>query len=153
MTWRENTMGYLHQGITDVIIRCFYTVYNTLGYGFLEKVYERAMMIELRLAGLTPVSQSRVAVYYKGEKVGEYSCDILVNDTVVVELKATDTLANEHSMQLDNYLKSTMKEVGLLLNFGPSPQIRRRIFTNDRKRWMNARTDDPVPPNPERSAF
>ena len=111
-------------------------MYNTLGYGFLEKVYERAMMIELRLAGLDPKNQQPVSVFYRGHPVGEYSSDILVNDTVVLELKAIDCIVREHDSQLINYLKATTKEVGLLLNFGPTPEVRRKIFTNDRKKWI-----------------
>jgi GxxExxY protein len=129
-------MDYLHKNLTETIIRCFYTVYNTLGYGFLEKVYERAMMIELKLAGLDASNQQSVKVYYRGEVVGEYSSDILVSDAVVCELKTADTITGEHSSQLINYLRSTTKEVGLILNFGPIPQIQRKIFTNDRKKWI-----------------
>lgn len=129
-------MSLPHQELTETIIRCFYTVYNTLGYGFLEKVYERAMMIELRRAGLSPTNQGTVTVYYRGEAVGEYSSDIIVNDTVVCELKTAKTISAEFSSQLINYLKSTTREIGLILNFGPIPQIQRRIFSNDRKTWF-----------------
>ena len=132
-------MTYPHQELTEKIIGCFYTVYNTLGYGFLEKVYERAMMIELRLAGLDPVNQQPVTVYYHGQVVGEYSSDIMVNGAVICELKAAATIITEYSCQLINYLKSTRVEVGLILNFGPTPQIQRRIFTNDRKQWLTTR--------------
>lgn len=131
-------MNYPHQELTEKIIGCFYTVYNTLGYGFLEKVYERAMMIELRLAGLDPVNQQPVTVYYQGQIVGEYSSDIMVNRVVICELKTAATIIPEYSCQLINYLKSTPVEVGLILNFGPTPQIQRRIFSNDRKKWIAA---------------
>ncbi|RME50084.1 MAG: GxxExxY protein [Caldilineae bacterium] len=122
-----------HQDITESIIRAFYTVYNNLGYGFLEKVYENAMMIELGKLGLHVVSQAPLAVYYDGHTVGDYQVDLLVEDSVIVELKATRTLAPENEAQLLNYLKATVHEVGLLLNFGPKPQVKRKVYDNERK--------------------
>ena len=122
-----------HKALTETIIGAFYTVYNTLGYGFLEKVYENALAIELRALGLKVEQQARIAVYYAGEVVGEYYADLLINDTVILELKATRTLASEHEAQLLNYLKATPYEVGLLLNFGPKPEIKRKTYDNDRK--------------------
>ncbi|MBT0652206.1 GxxExxY protein [Geobacter luticola] len=116
--------------LTDAIICCFYTVYNTLGYGFLEKVYENALKVELGKRGLKAKVQYPITVQYNGEPVGEYFADILVEDEVIVEIKAAKTLLNEHEAQLLNYLKGTGKEVGLLLNFGPSPQVKRRVFDN-----------------------
>jgi GxxExxY protein len=103
------------------------------GYGFLEKVYESAMMIEFRREGIPAVAQSSIKVLYKNELVGEYYADILVDDKVIVEIKATRTLALEHEAQLLNYLKATNIEVGLLLNFGPKPQIKRKVFDNHKK--------------------
>jgi GxxExxY protein len=105
-----------HKDITNLIIKAFYTVYNTLGYGFLEKVYENAMVIELRKLGLKVVPQARIVVYYDGQEVGEYSADLLVEDAVIVELKATRALVSDNEAQLLNYLKATIYEVGLLLN-------------------------------------
>ena len=122
-----------HKELTEKIIRIFYRVYNTLGYGFLEKVYESAMMIEFRREGIPAVAQSSIKVLYKNELVGEYYADILIDDKVIVEIKATRTLALEHEAQLLNYLKATNIEVGLLLNFGPKPKIKRKIFDNFRK--------------------
>ena len=122
-----------HKDVTELIIKAFYTVYNILGYGFLEKVYENAMVIELRKLGLKVVPQAPIVVYYDGQEVGEYSADLLVEDAVIVELKATRTLAPEHEAQLLNYLKATRYEVGLLLNFGPQPQIKRKVYDNERK--------------------
>ena len=122
-----------HKALTETIIGAFYTVYNTLGYGFLEKIYENALAIELRALGLKVEQQARIAVYYAGEVVGEYYADLLINDTVILELKATRTLASEHEAQLLNYLKATPYEVGLLLNFGPKPEIKRKTYDNDRK--------------------
>jgi len=129
-----------HKALTQQIIGAFYTVYNTLGYGFLEKVYENALAIELRALGLKVEQQARIAVYYAGEVVGEYYADLLINDTVILELKATRTIAPEHEAQLLNYLKATPFEVGLLLNFGPEPQIKRKTYDNERKgemAWVN----------------
>ncbi len=126
-------MEYLHQNLTERIIKCFYEVYNTLGYGFLEKVYENAMMIELAKNGMSAQNQQPIKVRYKGVIVGEYSSDILVENSVILELKATSAVIEEHEIQLINYLKATKIEVGLLLNFGKKPEVRRKIFTNDRK--------------------
>ena len=122
-----------HKGITEQIIKAFYTVYNSLGYGFLEKVYENALAIELRKLGLKVVPQARIVVYYDGQQVGEYSADLLVEDAVIVELKATRDLVAANEAQLLNYLKATAYEVGLLLNFGPRPQVKRKVYDNERK--------------------
>jgi len=123
----------LQEELSGKIIGVFYSVYNTLGHGFLEKVYENAMMIELRKAGLNPDQQKRIDVYYDGDIVGEYFADIVVNELIILELKAAETIAPEHEAQLLNYLKGTEVELGLLFNFGPKPQFIRRIFTNDKK--------------------
>ena len=122
-----------HKDITELIIKAFYTVYNTLGYGFLEKVYENAMVIELPKLSLKVVPQARIVVYYDERQVGEYSADLLVQDAVIVELKATRALTPQNEAQLLNYLKATTYEVGLLLNFGPKPQIKRKVYDNERK--------------------
>ena len=132
-------MNYKHTDITELIIKAFYTVYNTLGYGFLEKVYGNAMAIELRKLGLKVVLEARIVVYYGGQVVGEYFADLLVAGTVIVELKAVKRLLEAHEAQLLNYLKATPYEVGLLLNFGPKPEIKRKAFDNSRKgsmRWL-----------------
>jgi GxxExxY protein len=115
---------YKHSNVTDRIIKAFYAVYSELGYGFLEKVYENSMTIELRAMGLEVVQQVPITVYYREMMVGEYFADLVVEDTVIVELKAARALAKEHEAQLLNYLKATVYEVGLLLNFGPKPEIR-----------------------------
>lgn len=122
--------NYKHSEITEQIIKCFYKVYNTLGYGFLEKVYENAMYIELKSLELFVEKQKQIIVYYANQKVGEYYADLIVSETVIVELKATESLCEEHEFQLINYLKATDIEVGLLLNFGKKPQMKRKIFTN-----------------------
>jgi GxxExxY protein len=126
-------LGYKHTNITELIIKAFYKVYNTLGYGFLEKVYKNALAIELQKLGLEVSPEARVLVYYEGEVVGEYFADLLVASVVLVELKTVEKLMEEHEAQLINYLKATPYEVGLLLNFGPKPEIKRRAFDNDRK--------------------
>ena len=115
------------------MINSFYTVYNTLGYGFLEKVYENALIHELKKRGLRVQQQMPIHVYYDGELVGEYFADLLVEDKVILELKAAEDIAAQHKAQLLNYLKATEIEVGLLLNFGPEPKFARKIFTNDHK--------------------
>ncbi len=125
-------MELLHEEVTDKIIKCFYAVYNSLGYGFLEKVYEKALCIELRNAGLSCNTQKQINVFYKGEKVGLYYADIVVEDKIIIELKAS-ALIEEHKFQLLNYLKATEIEVGLLLSFGKDAKFKRKIFTNDRK--------------------
>ena len=124
---------YKHQEITEKIIKAFYNVYHVLGYGFLEKVYENAMAIELGKLGVGVEPQQPISVYYDGEVVGEYFADLLVESKVIVELKAVQKLADEHEAQLLNYLKATPCEIGLLLNFGPEPQIARKIYDNPRK--------------------
>ena len=119
---------------TDTLIKCFYAVYNKLGYGFLEKVYERALLIELTNHGLIAHSQVPIKVYYDGELVGEYFADILVNDEVILELKTATSLIDEHEAQLLNYLKATDIEVGYLFNFGKKPEFKRKIFSNQYKK-------------------
>jgi GxxExxY protein len=123
----------LHKNITDIIIKAFYNVYNTLGYGFLENVYENALMIELNKLGLQTRKQTFIPVLYDGKTVGEYFADIIVNDLIILEIKSAERLREEHRYQLLNYLKATDKEVGLLLNFGKEAEFKRIIFTNDRK--------------------
>lgn len=123
----------LHEHITGKIIKAFYDVHNTLGFGFLEKVYENALYLELKSLGLKVERQKPIRVIYKGNQVGDYFADLIVEDLVILELKAAEGLVEEHELQLINYLKATNMEVGLLLNFGKSAIFRRKIFTNDRK--------------------
>lgn len=126
--------GYLFEEETEKIISAFYEVYNTLGYGFLERVYQNALYQELLRGGFRCEPQKKIDVFYKGSKVGEYYADLLVNERIILELKAVDTICTEHELQLVNYLKATPIEVGLLLNFGEHPQIRRKIFDNKKKK-------------------
>lgn len=121
----------LHSELTGQIIKAFYKVYNTLGYGFLEKIYENALVIELKKMGFHLSQQYNIKVYYDGEIVGDYFADIIVEENVIIELKSAESLRKEHKLQLINYLKATEKEVGLLLNFGKTPEFKRAIFTKD----------------------
>ncbi len=126
-------MSYKYCDLTLNILNAFYHVYNKLGYGFLEKVYENALAHELRKRGFTIAQQAPIKVTYDGIIVGNYFADILVNNAVILELKAAETIAEEHEAQLLNYLKASQIDVGLVLNFGPKPQIKRRIFETARK--------------------
>jgi len=114
--------------LTKAIIGCAYRVYNTLGAGFLESVYHQSLLIELRDAGLDVDSQVALDVFYRGEPVGCFLADIIVENTIILELKAVDKLAKVHEVQLVNYLAATGKPVGLLVNFGPSEvEIKRKV--------------------------
>ena len=122
----------LQKDITEIIIGAFYTVYNTLGYGFLEKVYENSLVVELQKQGLAVDQQKPLAVHYEGTVVGEYFADLVINDSVIIELKAVQAIRSEHAAQLTNYLKATGIAVGLLLNFGPTAEFKRVIFTQNK---------------------
>lgn len=123
----------LHKELTGSILKLFYEVYNELGYGFLEKVYQNALYNELKNNGFEVESQKQIKVYYKNIEVGEYYADLIVNDKVILELKATEAITEAHEFQLLNYLKSTNIEVGLLLNFGKKPEFCRKVFQNYKK--------------------
>ena len=122
-----------HETLTEKIIKAFYHVYNELGYGFLEKVYENALMIEFKKNGLPAVQQSPVNVIYENEIIGQYSADIIVENKIIIEIKAKKKLIPQDEAQLLNYLKATDKEVGLLVNFGPKPEFSRKVFDNSKK--------------------
>jgi GxxExxY protein len=126
-------MGLLHEELTDVIIKTFYEVYNELGYGFLEKVYQNSLYLELKNKGYNVEAQKRINVYYKGTEVGEYFADLIVENTVILELKAADCIVKDFENQILNYLRATDCEVGLLLNFGKKPEFKRKIYENNRK--------------------
>ena len=119
---------YKYSDITEKIIKASYEVHNNLGYGFLEKVYENSLAIELRNIGLNVKQQEPIKVLYKGELVGDYVADLMVEDKVIVEIKSVSKLEQVHEVQLVNYLKATEKEVGLLINFGKSVEVKRKIF-------------------------
>lgn len=126
-----NSGNFKHADLTEQIIKAFYKVYNTLGYGFLEKVYENAMYIKLRDMGYFVEKQKRIKVFYEEQQVGDYFADLVVNEQVIIELKASESLCEEHEYQLINYLKATEIEVGLLLNFGKKPEFKRKVFSNN----------------------
>ncbi|MBK9224658.1 MAG: GxxExxY protein [Flavobacterium sp.] len=126
-------MELLHEELTNVIIKTFYEVYNELGYGFLEKVYQNSLFLELKNKGFKVEAQKKISVYYKGIEVGEYYADLIVEDLVILELKAAEYIVKDFENQILNYLRSTDCEVGLLLNFGKKPEFKRKIFENYRK--------------------
>ena len=116
-----------HKELTEKIIGCAYRVYNKMGFGYLESVYEKCMLIELRKAGFDIESQKPIRVQYDGEVVGDFIADILVNDTVILELKSVRKLVEAHEVQLVNYLTATGLDTGLLLNFSSSVQVKRKF--------------------------
>ena len=126
-------MELLHEELTNAIIKTFYEVYNELGYGFLEKVYQNSLYLELKNKGYKVEAQKKISVYYKGTEVGEYFADLLVEDLIILELKAADCIVKDFENQILNYLRGTNCEVGLVLNFGKKPEFRRKIFENNRK--------------------
>jgi GxxExxY protein len=123
-----------HSEITETIIGVFYDVYNELGHGFLESVYSEAMSLALTQAGLHAEHEVSLPVWFRGDKVGQYFADLLVDNAVLVELKAARTIEPAHEAQLLHYLRATEIEIGLLLNFGVRPQVRRFLFDNERKK-------------------
>jgi GxxExxY protein len=123
----------LHAELTSSVLGCFYRVFNELGHGFLERVYETALFMELHATGHAVERQRRLEVYYHGEQIRYYYADLVVDGSVIIEVKAASGIANEHEAQLINYLKASTIEVGILLNFGIKPTFRRLAFSNDRK--------------------
>lgn len=118
-----------HKELTSQILKCFYDVYNELGYGFLESVYENALLIALRETDLTATPQAAIKVLFRGAVVGEFRADIVVEDKVILELKSAKVIDDAHVAQALNYLKATGIHVGLILNFGPKPEFK-RLFLN-----------------------
>jgi GxxExxY protein len=119
-----------HEELTKIIIGCAYTVYNKMGFGYLESVYEKCLLIELKKAGLKVESQGSINVFYDDELVGEFFADVIVEDTIILELKSARRIAQAHEVQIVNYLTSTKKEVGLVLNFGPEKvDVKRKVRT------------------------
>ena len=129
-----------YEEITNKIIEAFFKVYNTLGYGFLEKVYRNALYFELMEMGLKANMEKRILVYYKTHIVGDYCADLLVEDVISCELKTSESLQEGDENQLINYLKATNIEVGLLLNFGKKPQVKRKVYDNEKKSWRTIST-------------
>ncbi len=117
-----------HQEITERIIGCAYSVYNKMGYGFLESVYEKCFIIELKKTGLKVEAQYPISVFYDKEVVGEFIADLVVEDEVIVELKSVRRVVKAHEVQLVNYLVATKKDVGLIINFGETKvEIKRKV--------------------------
>ncbi len=129
----KNYSNYKHSELTSIIIKEAYYVYNYFGFGFLESVYEKALEIRLKKAGLKVICQGKIKVYFEEEIVGVFNSDLLIENTIIVELKAVETLHPRHEVQLVNYLKATEIEVGLLINFGSEIKIIRRVFSNEKK--------------------
>ncbi|MFA4831209.1 MAG: GxxExxY protein [Patescibacteria group bacterium] len=126
----------LKEELSNKLIRAFYNVYNRLGFGFLEKVYENALVLELRRLDINGRRQVPIKVYDLENLVGEYFADIIVEKSIIVELKAGEALCEEHEAQLINYLRATSIEVGFLFNFGQKPQFKRKIFENKYKKFV-----------------
>jgi len=126
--------GLKHCELTEKIIGVFYEVYNELGYGFLESTYAEAMFLALAQSGLRAAREVAVPVWFRSVKVGQYFADMVVDNSVLLELKTARSLEPAHEAQLLHYLRATEIEVGLLLNFGQRPQFRRLLFDNERKK-------------------
>ena len=124
---------YKHKELTEKIIKGFYEVYNELGYGFLESVYEKALILVLDSYSLNVHSQVDINVIFREQNIDSFRADLIVENKIIIELKAVKYILPEHEAQILNYLKATENEIGLLLNFGTKPQIKRYIFDNERK--------------------
>lgn len=124
-----------HAELSQQIIDCFFKVYNQLGFGFLESVYKKAMLIEERKLGLQVETEVPIPVLYEDERVGEFFADQVVEGIILVEFKAVQALLPEHTAQILNYLNATDIEVGLLFNFGPKPEFHRKSYDNERKKY------------------
>jgi GxxExxY protein len=124
---------FRHGELTKAIIGCFYSVYNELGFGFIESVYENSLSLALKEKGFEVHRQIAIPVWFHGTKVGDFDADVMVNRLVLLELKTARAIESAHLGQLMNYLKATEIEVGLVLNFGPKPEFKRIVFGNDRK--------------------
>lgn len=135
MSTEENkpSEGRKHWDLCHAIVEVYYAVYNELGFGFLEAVYEEALEIALTEAGLKVSRQVDTPIWFRGRRIGKYKADLIVNGSVLLELKAAKGLDREHEAQVLNYLRATDIEVALLLNFGPKPAFKRLIFDNERK--------------------
>lgn len=125
--------------LTDKIINVYYTVYNALGYGFLEKVYETAMRQEFERRGLQVEQQRNIEVYFSGKLVGDYYADLVVENRVILEIKAAEAMHDAFVAQLQNYLRATTCEIGFVFNFGKKPEFERRFFSNRRKKHLQTK--------------
>jgi GxxExxY protein len=136
--------GYKHSELTDTVIGVFYDVYNELGFGFLESVYRKALRLALVERGLAVSSEVPVSVFFRGVNVGDFRADLVVNDLILLELKTAESIVRAHEAQVLNYLRSTRFELGLILNFGPRPQVRRLVLDNDRKQARSRGAGEPL---------
>ncbi len=137
--WKSEFEGK-HSELSKKILKVFFEVHTELGFGFSEKVYQKAYAIALREAGMKVDEQVPIKVYFRGQLVGEFFADMVVNGLILLELKSVNMIVEEHEAQLLNYLKSTEIEVGYVLNFGKSASFKRKVFDNHRKgslRWKN----------------
>ena len=134
----------IEEELTGQIIKTFYKVYNGLGYGFIESIYHNAMILELTDAGLRVETEKPIAVYYNGRVVGTFAADLIVENRIILELKAKEKLLEAHEAQLLNYLRATEIEVGLLLNFGKAPEFKRKYFSNKHKNLSNDSASRPI---------
>jgi len=129
-----------HGELTEKIIGAFYEVYNELGFGFLESVYEEALKIVLEEKGLKVEQQIETPVWFRGKTIGAFKADLIVDEIVIIELKAVIRIINRHEAQLLHYLRVTDVEVGLLLNFGQNAEFKRLAFDNKRKKPTTAKS-------------
>jgi len=125
--------NYKHSELTDTIIGVFYEVYNELGFGFLESVYRNSLRLALLQKGLSVEQEVPVTVFFREQNVGDFRADLVVNGALLLELKTAENIIAAHESQVLNYLRSTALELGLVLNFGPKPQVRRLLLDNARK--------------------
>jgi GxxExxY protein len=126
--------NYKHSELTEKIIGIFYQVYNELGFGFLESVYRKSLQYALEQEGITAEAEAPIAVYFRGRNVGDFRADLVVNGSILIELKTADRIIPAHEAQALNYLRGSSLEVALILNFGPKPQIRRLVLETGRMR-------------------
>jgi GxxExxY protein len=125
--------NYKYSELTDAVIGVFYDVYNELGFGFLESVYRNSLRLPLIEKGLSVEQEVPVSVFFRGQNVGDFRADLVVNSAILLELKTAERIIPAHESQVLNYLRSTALEIGLILNFGPRPQVRRLLLDNSRK--------------------
>ncbi len=123
----------IEEELTGRIIKIYYRIYNEHGYGFLESIYQNAFVIEFASSGIVSASEKRIIVYYFGRQVGTFEADLVVENRIIIELKAKETLHSADEAQLTNYLRATDIEVGLLFNFGRKPEFKRKYFSNENK--------------------
>jgi len=129
----EDDSSYKHSALTELIIWTFYDVYNELGFGFLQSVYRNSLRLDLVEKGVEVAQEVPVAVLFRGQNVGDFRADLVVNGVILLELKTAEAVIAAHESQVINYLRATSLELGLILNFGPKPQVRRLLLDNIRK--------------------